>query len=1031
MRPDRIALFLVLGSATACAQNALLHSIQVMGGSGLDTVTSISPDNSGNLYVMGTTQSPDFPTTATFGTSSASPTGTADTFVAKIRVDDWSLTWCAVIRPSTPLAMAVDQSGSVYITGHTDSPAQFPSTTGAFRGQVEGGSGALFVVKLDPTATKIVYSALLSPYQMYTNAAIAVDNESQAYVTAIGSAPVTPGAFIGSGAAGFQGAFVAKLRADGAGLAFCTYLSSSNSTTPLAIAVDSQQNVFVAGRDDDIHHSAFPVTAGVVQRNHAGSGDAFVMKFRSDGASIEFATLLGGSGGDSANFLRLADDGSIYIAGDCESGSASSPDTPFPTTDGAPFRRFTLSKGFVARLNSTATSLLFSTYVSDTINSGARGLVVGSGSVYVPYYVTAQRGFFGLNYYPMASVPSTAVLVLESGEGTAGATIQIPAFAPDAFAVSGDSLLLATNRSQIDRPVPSTIAPIGPLGQDPAKNKFLQIDIAFGRFLLGGTPNHVIDADAGYLVFETLPGTTPLEQSITITSSAGSVPFHIFAPLPDSCCSQTVQYSVSPAEGLTPATVTVRMEPASQGIGSLPFPLLLVSPLASQPIQLLPILSHSLGPQLDIEAPTLILPPNGGRAEGSIQLRATAKSILTDRLVDVSVPFQFVRSTVPSILTLDPLQGTTPATIKVVAQLDSVSSGAVIGVVTVTSNRRSEDVYIPIMRSSPAPLVSPTSMRLSGDLGSLTSTSSLQVNASGNSPFQVLSVPERLHVDPSSGTGPAKLTITADLSRYPVGTSSEKFVVQIEGALITVTVSVTVIKRPITLSLGYYQGPHYVCRGLRATISARGAVSDLPTTGSWSDVSPAPTEWNGYSFVYRSRKLPILSANPDTMQFDVQFPYDLEPTKNSAVDLDLKASDGTVLSSARIYGDETASSLGLFSYWPDVATPVRPDGSPVTSENPVKPGDTIRLSVVGAGVTTPPIGVGELPTDGTIVTPVTPIQAMIGGKDAPIVRQVLSPKLIGVADLDILVPKLAPGMHMLGLAAESSSIYLIPIWVVN
>src|SRR5205085_2531008 len=135
-----------------------------------------------------------------------------DTFVAKIQLANWSLVWSVVIRPSVPLALAIDSTGAVYLTGQSDSPADLPRTPGSFTANVNGPWGALFVMKLDPTGSKISYLSLLAPYEIYTGAPIAVDSLGQAYVAALGSGPITPGTFI---TARNNGAYVAKLSAGG------------------------------------------------------------------------------------------------------------------------------------------------------------------------------------------------------------------------------------------------------------------------------------------------------------------------------------------------------------------------------------------------------------------------------------------------------------------------------------------------------------------------------------------------------------------------------------------------------------------------------------------------------------------------------------------------------------------------------------------------------------------------------------------------------------------------------------------------
>ena len=127
-------------------------------------------------------------------------------------------------------------------------------------------------------------------------------------------------------------------------------------------------------------------------------------------------------------------------------------------------------------------------------------------------------------------------------------------------------------------------------------------------------------------------------------------------------------------------------------------------------------------------------------------------------------------------------------------------------------------------------------------------------------------------------------------------------------------------------------------------------------------------------------------------------------------------------------GDEYRSKL-LLSI--DAGLPVDPLGRILTKDNPAHPGERIRLSVVGAGATSPPISAGEWPPEGGVVMPQVSIHADIGGKDAIIARQALSPVLIGVTDLDIVVPNLAANLHMMGLSwsATDSRLCLVQVWI--
>lgn len=79
-------------------------------------------------------------------------------------------------------SIAVDSQGNAYITGLTNG-SSFPTTPGAF--QTTGSVGSLFVSKLDPTGTNLIYSTYLSGASggSANGNGIAVDATGNAYVT--------------------------------------------------------------------------------------------------------------------------------------------------------------------------------------------------------------------------------------------------------------------------------------------------------------------------------------------------------------------------------------------------------------------------------------------------------------------------------------------------------------------------------------------------------------------------------------------------------------------------------------------------------------------------------------------------------------------------------------------------------------------------------------------------------------------------------------------------------------------------------
>ncbi|HEY7914384.1 MAG TPA: SBBP repeat-containing protein, partial [Blastocatellia bacterium] len=79
------------------------------------------------------------------------------------------------------LGIAVDSSGSAYITGSANSSV-FPTTPGAFQTSSSSLGGA-FVTKLNPTGTSLVYSTYISGSSGSSGTAIAVDASGNACIT--------------------------------------------------------------------------------------------------------------------------------------------------------------------------------------------------------------------------------------------------------------------------------------------------------------------------------------------------------------------------------------------------------------------------------------------------------------------------------------------------------------------------------------------------------------------------------------------------------------------------------------------------------------------------------------------------------------------------------------------------------------------------------------------------------------------------------------------------------------------------------
>jgi Beta-propeller repeat len=331
--------------------------------------TGVAFDSSGNAYLTGAVISAYggfIPTRNPYQPVSGG--GDADAFITELNPSGSDLVYSTYLggaKYDFAHAIAVDGSGSAYITGETES-SDFPGMAGV----IPPYTDVAFVVKLSPTGNKRVYTHGY-PHPDGTGTAIAVDGAGDAYYTANLQLP---------GAGQFYSALI-ELAPDGSlfpGYHFFT--GSSGDTEASGVALDGQGNIYVTGYTNA---PDFPVS-NALQANLAGGSDAFVAKFDS-GFNLVFRTFLGGGGDDIANAVAVDATGNVYVAGYTTSSN-------FPNT--SPLQSSLAGKqdGFVTELNSTGSAYVYSTYLGGHEgNQEALGAIAtdGAGDAYVTGETTA------------------------------------------------------------------------------------------------------------------------------------------------------------------------------------------------------------------------------------------------------------------------------------------------------------------------------------------------------------------------------------------------------------------------------------------------------------------------------------------------------------------------------------------------------------------------------------------------------------------------------------------------------------------
>ena len=292
-----------------------------LGGSGSDEFgRAIAVDASGNAYVVGKTNSTDFPVEN--AAQQVYGGGPSDAFVAKINtnaVGAASLVYSTFLGGNgfdSGNAIAVDQGGNAYAAGTAE--CCFPTTSDAFQRFIGNGYLHAFLVKFGPSGS-VVYSTLIGGSKSDVVTSISVDQSGNAYLvgeTASADFPTSAQPFQATNR-GTLNAFLTKLDPavpGSAGLVYSTYLGGETSDSAAAVAIDSSARVYVAGRADSL---GFP-TKNPIQANNGGGSDAFLVQLDPAVAGPEgllFGTYLGGTQNDQALGIALAFDGRVALTG--------------------------------------------------------------------------------------------------------------------------------------------------------------------------------------------------------------------------------------------------------------------------------------------------------------------------------------------------------------------------------------------------------------------------------------------------------------------------------------------------------------------------------------------------------------------------------------------------------------------------------------------------------------------------------------------------------------------------------------------
>ena len=421
-----------------------------IGGSGDEHWCGIAVDDLGNAYVSGRTTSDQTTFPVAVGPD-LTFNGVSDAFVAKVNPAGTVLLYCGYIGGNSDEdgnGIAVDSSGNAYVTGNVHSTeSTFPVKIGP--DLTHNGGGDVFVAKVNPSGSELVYCGYIGGNGQDSWPKIAVDGSGNAYISGgTNSTPTTFPVKIGPdltyNGSGELDAFVAKINPSGSALVYCGYIGGSASDEGTWIAVDNSGNAYTTGTTGS-SASTFPVVDGPDLTLNGGN-DIFVAKVNSSGTALVYCGYIGGSADELAFGIAVDGSGNAYVTGMTWSDQAT-----FPVSAGPDVTYNGGGDAFVAKVGDVPgppiTSLL-----PDSADAGDPGLLLSViGSDFVDGAVVRWDG----SSRPTTFVSSSELdATIDTSDLVAGKAVQVTVRNPN----GGVSNALPFT---IDNPLPS-LASVSP-----------------------------------------------------------------------------------------------------------------------------------------------------------------------------------------------------------------------------------------------------------------------------------------------------------------------------------------------------------------------------------------------------------------------------------------------------------------------------------------------------------------------------------------------------------------------------------------
>jgi hypothetical protein len=310
-----------------------------------DYSQDIALDLDGNVWITGWTDSDDYPVTA--GALQSTLTGFRDVVLTKLSGEDGSILYSTLLGgdyTDRAQGIAINAAGEIILVGSTGS-TDYPTTADAYQSEPSAPLYIYtdaFITKLNAAGDTILYSTYFGGFEDDGAENVALDQHGNIVFSGHTTADDLPLAQPIQSAP--NGMFISKLSADGSTLQFSTYLGGEDYDRLRSMDIDAAGYVYLAGSTRSV---SFPITAGAYQEQFAGEilgcgsppfepryncDDGFVTKLATDGSGLVYSTYLGGTSIEECHGVAVDAHGEVHVT-----GKTSSTDFPGTTNPGLIF----------------------------------------------------------------------------------------------------------------------------------------------------------------------------------------------------------------------------------------------------------------------------------------------------------------------------------------------------------------------------------------------------------------------------------------------------------------------------------------------------------------------------------------------------------------------------------------------------------------------------------------------------------------------------------------------------------------------